>query len=451
MTIKGQHLKIVNKAKKRSLIKARQVIVSGMMFLIILGSCDSNSLISDDVVSDEDFNISLLKDLALDFSTMRLDSLTTSTTGTVTIGSNQQPNIGITTHMACFQPGLDISAYSNLKNTVDFESLSFDSLSIVLVSNGDNYYESGEYTTFYVDQFLTPLELLDNGYLYNTSVPPSDRIRVGSKTFRSNLEEGDELIIDLSDSLGQAIFDLMAADDEIFSSTSDFVDFIGGFNVYVRETSPILSFYADSLKMRMYYTDNTNIPPTTAYFDFSIDNEIYYTHTINELESKFDGLESSFEDYLSADSTDQLTYISGASLLGTVIDFPGVEILALEEQDYILAHAELRLYPESESASDLDKLPETLVAYFIDEDNNTITSQDEFITATLTFDDTYKRDTYYTIEVSALIEIFLTPFTQYNYSLLVMLPYAEVTNNPKSLMIEDGSMRSELILYTLEN
>ena len=202
--------------------------------------------------------------------------------------------------------------------------------------------------------------------------------------------------------------------------------------------------------MRLYYTDNTNIPPTREYFDFPINDEIYYTYTANELESQFDGLES-FNDYLSSDSTDRHTFLAGGSLLGTVVDFPGVEHLALEEQDYILAHAELRLYPVGESASDIDKLPETLVAYFIDEDNSTITSQDEFITATLTFDDTYKRDTYYTIEVSALIEFFLTPFTQYNYSLLVMLPYSEVTNNPKSLMIEDGSMRSELILYTLEN
>jgi len=451
MTITGnEQFKKMTKASK-SLSKTKQFLVSGMMFLILMGSCDSESLISDDVLSDEDFNVSLLKDLALDFSTIRLDSLTSSTTGMVTIGSNQQPGIGITNHMACFQPGLDLNTYSTLQNTVDFESLSFDSLAIVLISNGENYYESGEYTTYYVDQFLTPLEVLDNGYLYNTSVPPSDRIRVGSKTFRSDLEDSDELIIGLSDSLGQTIFDLMADNDEVFSSNTDFVEFIGGFNVYVRETSPILSFYADSLTMRLYYTDNTNIPPTTAYFDFSIGDELYYTYTVNELEDKFDGLESSFEDYLSSDSTDQLTYVSGSSLLGTVIDFPGVEVLALEEQDYILAHAELRLYPESESASDYDKLPETLVAYFIDEENSTITSQDEYITATLTFDDTYKRDTYYTIEVSALMEVFLTPFTQYNYSLLVMLPYGEVTNSPKSLLFEDGSMRSELILYTLEN
>ena len=418
--------------------------------VVFLFSCESNTLISDDVLSDEDFNVSLLKDLALDFSTIRLDSLATNRTGTVTIGSNQQPEIGMTTHMACFQPGLDLSTYSTLQSTVDFGSLSFDFLSIVLVSNGENYYGSGEYTTFFVDQFLTPLELLDNGYLYNTSLPPSDRIRVGGRSFRSSLEDGDEIVIGLSDSLGQAIFDLMAEDDEVFSSSTDFVEFIGGFNVYAHEASPILSFYADSLKMRLYYTDNTNIPPTKKYFDFPINDEIYYTYTRNELESQFEGLES-FNDYLSSDSTDRHTYLAGGSLLGTVVDFPGVEILALEEQDYILAHAELRLYPVSESASDYDKLPETLVAYFIDEDNSTITSQDEFITATLTFDETYKRDTYYTIEVSALIELFLTPFTQYNYSLLVMLPYSEMINNPKSLMIEDGSMRSELILYTLEN
>lgn len=421
-----------------------------MMGLVFLFSCESNTLISDDVVSDEKFNVSLLKDLELDFSTMRLDSLPTSRTGTVTVGSYQQPGIGITTHMACFQPGLDQSAYSTLQSNVDFESLSFDSLAVVMIANGENYNESGAYTAFYVDQFLTPLELLDNGYLYNTSLPPSERIRVGARSFRASLEDGDEFVIGLADSLGQAIFDLMAEDDEVFSSTTDFSEFIGGFIVYAHETSPILSFYADSLMMRLYYTDNTNIPPKREYFDFPINDEIYYTYTANELESQFDGLES-FNDYLSSDSTDRHTFLAGGSLLGTVVDFPGVEHLALEEQDYILAHAELRLYPVGESASDRDKLPETLVAYFIDEDNSTITSQDEFITTTLTFDDTYKRDTYYTIEVSALIEFFLTPFTQYNYSLLVMLPYSEVTNNPKSLMIEDGSMRSELILYTLEN
>ena len=100
--------------------------------------------------------------------------------------------------------------------------LSFDSLAVVMIANGENYNESGAYTAFYVDQFLTPLELLDNGYLYNTSLPPSERIRVGARSFRASLEDGDEFVIGLADSLGQAIFDLMAEDDEVFSSTTDF-------------------------------------------------------------------------------------------------------------------------------------------------------------------------------------------------------------------------------------
>ena len=426
---------------------SRASMVMGLVFLF---SCESSTLISDDVLSGEKFNITLLKDLALDFSTIRLDSLATSRTGTVTVGSNQQSGIGVTTHNTCFQPGLDLSTYSTLRSSTDFESITFDSLVIVMISNGKNYFESDDFVTLYIDQYLTPLELLDNGYLYNTSLPPAGKIQVGSRRFRSGLEDGDELEIGLKDSLGKELFQRMVDDDEVYSTNQDFVEFIGGFEVYTNLSSQILSFYADSLKMRMYYTNKNNIPPTREYLDFPINDGIYYTYTHNELDSQFEGLES-FDDNLSSDSTERHTYLAGGSLLGTVVDFPGVEILALEEQDYILAHAELRLYPLSESASDYDKLPETLVAYFIDEDNSTITSQDEFITATLTFDETYKRDTYYTIEVSALIEFFLTPFTQYNYSLLVMLPYDEVTNNPKSLMIEDGSMRSELILYTLEN
>lgn len=415
--------------------------------MLVLFGCTETSLIGEDFVDDEEFNISMVDSLTLNFSTTRHDSLVTSNTDRLIVGSFNHSKLGLITAESYFLFGpSDFRAPSDL----DEGNYRFDSITLRITHDGYKYYDSEEYVNFEVFQLLEDLEEEDDGYLYNTSQFALNKSNpLGSKRFKADVSSSDVIEITLDEAFGEEFYQMAYDGHEALNSDLEFKQYFHGFSLQANGESPFYGFYSDSVYIRMYYTNLNASPIKQQWYDLGLDADIaYYTH-ITESGTNFSDVDG-LEENLSSKETSNTGLIMGGAGFATRLEIPYIRNLLLDGSDYLISYAELRLYPVNFEEYDNTGLPENITVYIVDDNNENI--DDLSANATLHLDLELNRDTYYVIDVTSLVDYFLTPLTKTSdYGMLLSIGSDDLRQTVTAVQIGDNSFNSRLILYTIQS
>ena len=430
------------------MIKRSKNRLSGVLMLALLCGCSETSLIGDEFFGEENFQVSYVDSVGLQMYTVKFDSLPTSGTGRLMVGRGSYDYVGDVTAETYFLllPASDYSIYD-----LEDQEL-FDSVTLILSPDGYTYgLDEDVYRSMVVERLSADLAYRSDGQLYNVSEQKAtvgDLFELGRKQVRLSLDRLEEIEITLNTDFGETLFEKIREKDEIYYSDSEFQQYLNGFRVRFDSTelAPFLGFETDGIRMRLYYSNPHELPITQKYFEFSIDGAPHYMRIgQTNVDPAFADLKT-LEDEVSSNETGHVGTVVGGLGYAIRVDFPGIRNLLLEGDDYLIASAELRLYPTGKNSED-QPFPDRLKAFYVNDYNVTVT--EDLTYATLHNDDEFGRDTYYTLDVSTLVENLLEPLVINQYAILITMDDDYLNTSINSLVLGDASLQSELIIYTI--
>ena len=224
----------------------------------------------------------------------------------------------------------------------------------------------------------------------------------------------------ISDTLGRELIQLAYEGSEILSSSIEFSEYLRGFALVpdTLQSNSIIGFSTNS-QLRVYYEDQSAIPNDQKYLTFSINQEPYFSQiTYDRSTTRLHELVTREED-LNSSATDNEAYMQAGAGLGIKIRIPHIRELIFASDDFFINNAVLTLRPINNSYGPGTPLPQNLIVYIIDEDNEIIGGLENRV---VLFEDiVLDRETRYEINVTPFINSQLE-IEEFNENALMILP-----------------------------
>jgi len=346
-----------------------------LLLSLLLTSCGDTS--DSDLKSGDQFTGSKIRVVKIDtatikMSTMKFDSIVTSNTKRILIGSYIDPDFGRIKAASYFE--LLPSSLS-----IDNEAV-YDSIFMVL--KYDHYYYNDTLTTntLIVKRLNDEIRPETGNEFYNTSSISAENEALGSITYQPRPASTDSLEIRLSDAFGLDIFTQLQK--KYIVNTDQLKEYFKGIVIEpgAEDDGAVIGFSntAANSYMRMYFsTKDDNGSNTVGYKDFTMNTgaapATFFNHISADLEgTPFESLTNREEELSSEEGGDKTYFMSGIAM-STKLTFPYIKRLyELDGTGTILA-AKLKLYPVKEPSEALS-VKDSLQVYILDK-NNYITQQ----------------------------------------------------------------------------
>ncbi|MCI2227708.1 DUF4270 domain-containing protein [Polaribacter sp. MSW13] len=429
----------------------RYFIIS-IFSIVLFVSCTSDETLSYKVGSDfieTDIQVRLIDTFSIKAGTYKLDSLPTSNTSRILLGSLFDNYFGHLTAKSYLQ--LSPSSLS-----IDAEAV-YDSIGMIL--NYDNYYyyyyygdttKIQSYNIYRVTQTIEPEE---GTTFYNTSTLHYDPASLGELSFTPKPNKStDSLYIPMKVELGEEIFNKIVDND--INTIDDFLQYFKGIAIVPDTTldSHVLGFNISTIestarnsKVRLYYTvnDDDDNENNSYYVDFVLSDA---TKQFNEIRSDLSStILDSFEDVEDiklSTSTDNLIFAQGGTGISSRIEIPSIKKLSEISNTSSVLSAELTFKPLNGSYSNSNSLDETLLVYVVDHKNRVIKElvdiDGNVVNAVLNQDGSeFNSNTYYSINLSGYVEEILQSEYDLNYAL--MIQFTNYSSIVKNLVIDNDA------------
>ena len=343
------------------------------------------------------FGITTWDTLTLKISTVKFDSVATSSATRLLIGEINHPEYGQLVASTYVQVTPDSSSYKLVERNNMYDS-------ITLVLTYDNYY-LGDTLTEYTLRVFEVTEEMDNddenGYFYNTTDFATTSEAIGSKTVALTQPVGSGTIeITLNNEVGSKFYNEALKNENAFSNTTEFLNFFKGIKIVSAESTSSILGFKTSAEVRIYYTDNQVIPSVERYLSFSNQSsgEVFFNHFNSDYSGTvLQSLSDENNEILSSESDEQAYMQSGAGL-GIRIEIPYLRSILESNPNLLLDNVTLKLRPINNQYPSDEELPEELYVYYVDKNNQLINS--EYYTMQLTLDEELDIDTYYSMDIS---------------------------------------------------
>ncbi len=398
--------------------------------LIFIISCTNDDLLqitTGDNFINSQTSVVVIDSFTVNLSTVMIDSIPTSGSGSLLIGKYADDYLGIISSHSYFK-------LNNPNSTEINDDAVYDSLKLVLKYNGDSYGDTLQPQTFRVHRVLDEIEPNGNDtYLYNTSSFEYDETPLGSSTFYPKPNTKDTITIKLNDALGQRFMKLLKEKADTITKSERFLDFFKGLAVVPDENnSCILGFEgADSLINMVLYTHYIGATKVETKYSFPL----YKTSTcFNHIESDRSGtliepLKTQREE-LPASSTGDMAFLEGGLGLVTRVDIPSLSLLLQMDYRKILYKADLIMKPYRKSYPG-EELPKQLILYNTNKYNalaSEITnSKGESIYAKFNLDKFYPDNNYYVFDLTSIVSDELSDgYVDENAGLIISIPPSQM-------------------------
>lgn len=343
----------------------------------VLTACKSNNKIG---FGDNDpLTVEINDSIKVIASTYLLDSLPSSNTGTIMLGANDDPALG----------KLKVSSYFRIKAPAQSDlpkDAVFDSLSLVLkyskYSYGDTT-KSQQLVVHRLNQLIKlhkvnndvepeekPLFVTNEDALYTTSTFKYDAAPIGTHSYKPSPGSKDSISIKMDDKWGKELFKMLVEKDRRLSSADEFLNYFNGMQIESINSSAIIGFNADDLKMLVHYHyRNTAGFPETGKSEFAIHDKQYQFNHI-DADRQATSLKSLDEKHreVDASTTGQQLFLQGGSGIVTKLLLPGLTQF-MQEPGIVVNKVELIIQTKPSSYT-LYKAPASLIL-FIANDRNT--------------------------------------------------------------------------------
>jgi len=423
----------------------------GSIFISIT-SCQKGELsLSDNSINTNTYT-ALIDTVSLQFSTIKADSIKTSSTANGLVGYYHHPLMG----------GQEAKTYFSLNPPNNFvwdkTKEVFDSLVIVLRSNTYSIGDTAFDALIKVNPLSEDIDVNDDGNLYNTSSFSSEDENIGQKQFRPFPKRREDLEIRLNDKFALDIIDFLNTYENHDDKNTLFKDKFKGFviNCDTSITRTALGFtVSDTTSYLRLYSHITGLEKEEKTKDFSLASGS--TH-FNQLSSSnmaviYNQI-SNGKEILKEQHSNGIALLQSGTGLKIRIDFPSLNnLLELKAKGHIVK-AEIRLKPDMGIMQPAD-LPANVYigdiyiandiwGYLTDSNNNPVPSY-------LNIDYLYHEDIYYAFDLTNYINTRLTEeVIDSERGLVITLPDTNMGSSYTWLAINGQSEKnnqSQLLLY----
>jgi hypothetical protein len=422
--------------------------VLSIAIAILLFSCSDEPSEVGNVfkTGNTDYGVAFVDTLTVRTSTVLLDSLPTSWTGTLLAGRYQDNKFGTVESSAYLQLGPSSSWYP------DIDAL-LDSVVLILPLNGLYYGDTTATSTLSVHQvtqdFTThslplywtyegnyPYFNATNG-LFNTSEFIYAGSALGAKTFKPRPNSADTLKIRLTNNLGSSWMIEGKQESNYFSSYAEFQKFFQG--LVITETSAsagsVFGIDAAGAKIRIYYREYNDEMLEQEYFDLTY-STLYYQYnkiTADRTNTPLASLQPGNK-ILSSELTNNEAYMQAGVGIVTKVEFPYIKDLYNVNEVLMINSAVLVIEPVHGTYSTTRQLPLELTLYHTNETNVPLAPvygdySDDIQYATISFDDEFGTTSGYRFSITQYMQSLFASTYAGKPALMVATPIDQFRNS----------------------
>ncbi|MDX2302934.1 MAG: DUF4270 family protein [Microscillaceae bacterium] len=402
------------------------------VILLSLVACNDSTQIGSSFNPDNSTEVIALDTFTLFTSTVKVDSLITSGSNRILVGSYLDDRLGKISSKSYFQIGIPAG--------VDvLESAVFDSISLVL---SYNYYWGDTLATQNIAVHTLSEELAfedDETALYNVSEFDYSAAPIATRSFLPRPNRGKALEIRLPNYLGATWLELAKDDSELLSDQEQFLDEFPGL-VLVADTlngACMLGFQANistddlgktqGTYLRVYYHEQGD----EKYLDFPLVNtNLQFNQIDYDSDNPTLAALSTQKSILSSEDTFRETYLQAGVGLMTRIEIPYVDKILELGNTSVTMYAELIIRPVNRSFDYL-RLPAGFNTFESDAINRFRTQLD--LSYQLSLDSEFDRSTYYKVDITDFILEDLDQDAIKNNVFLLTLP--QFSNSTERLVL----------------
>jgi len=214
------------------------------MALLFLVSCYRKDIQFEGDPPDTHTRLVRIDTVQPKLSTVLVDSFATSGTSTLLLGRYTDPFLGIVTGKPFIQIGLPASTGLS-------EDARYDSITLVIKLNKYYYGDTTASQTISVQELNENLAYSYNNRLYNSSNFQVKPAVLGSRSLIIRPASVDSVVIRLSDSKGNELFQMLKQQDEAIATSDNFLNYFKGIALTTGISDKAGIFgVADSVKMR---------------------------------------------------------------------------------------------------------------------------------------------------------------------------------------------------------
>jgi len=450
-----------------------------LVLLLVLSISCTNSAIEDFVVGESfiknSIGVVMIDTLSMKSSIIKIDSISSNSTGRLLVGSNYNSFSGYKNSIAYMEMKFD----GNINKT----EFVFDSLNLILYYDTYSFGDTTVAQTFNVYRLKDEMELDDNSYLYTTSSFAYEDKPLGSIRLKPKPNSHKKVSIRLSDDLGQRLSQMIKEKNDTLNSESLFKKafkgvVIGsqqnekaaaiGFRISNASESTSKSTIGSSgevetmPEIKLYYHLSPNPDDLKdQYYKFSFYTDgIYFNHiTENSSNTMLDHISDSKNERITSATENQLFVQSGIQVFSK-IKIPHVDNLLAMGKGSAFVGASLRLYPVKGTYTKITDLPDSLYIYSADRKNQIIEqvllpgSTTKYSYANLNVREDIEVSVYYDIDIGSFINNELNDATNASRSLLIGYGKSSIRNTLNDVVlggINSGTYSPELMVYYYHN
>jgi hypothetical protein len=436
--------------KYASVRKSGFLAVCFIVLIIFFHSCtETNEFTMGTDFVNSQTELKLLDTFKVDLSTVLIDSLSTSGTGTAFVGSYNDEELGRITSSSYFELG-----FLTLEKLSDVAI--FDSAAFVFTYSGESYGDTTSLMSISIHQITERLSLDESGYFYNYSIVPYYSSILGTKTFIPEPNSADTLFSIMVNDFGKTVFNLIQNNDEVLSTSELFLNYLKGFVITSEpgNNSAIIGLTADEshILFKIYYhCDGTETESDIITIPFG-SSDVQFNRILSDRSNPMLNKIRELNNNAPASEIGNKAYLHGLIGLLPKMEFPYLHDLLLENRWKILK-AELICEPVRGSYEKF-KLPEELYLYDTDGTNEILSqvynSSGYAITSKLSLDELFNEDTRYTFDITSFINNEISDsYFDNEHGLFICLKGSDLISTFGRMLIEGKNPAVKLRLYYL--
>ena len=429
-------------------------VVVIMIFFLSFAACKKVDINFGSQVLDNNYTQIIKVDtITPSITTVFTDSFITSASGVALAGIYNDPEFGLVKAKSYFE-------LAPPKDTTLPNDIGFDSLTLFLKLNKAYYGDTTKPIHLDVFQLADNIYPPSNGSVfYNNSSIRQSAESIGSRDIVISPNRTDSVVIRLSQTLGQQLFNLLKAGDDRLKNNEKFINYFRGINITPSGSDAIVFGFKDSITMRLHYTVPGLLKQSKTRIFSLINNNHQFNNIAISRTGVLAGIPSSKTE-ISSSETKHAAYVQ--SITGTVakISFPTIrDILVIPGYIKIL-QAQLIIKPVLGSYNLFYPLPPQLRLSRTDNNNKigpdliSASSSGSAIAqnGNLVIDNIFRENTAYTYDVTDYLSAQILISENNKNGLLASQPAPGFSTTFNRLLISDATIsktKLQLVLYYL--
>ncbi|HEY5748959.1 MAG TPA: DUF4270 family protein [Chryseolinea sp.] len=398
-----------------------------------------------------DFGMMMVDTTTVQVSTVLLDSIPTSDTGSLLVGGYADPMLGNLTAKGYIQ----VSNPTWTPATLAF----FDSLVLRIAHSGYYYGDTTQAQTIEVHRvtkdfktYALPFYWFNEGQysalykansLYNITKTPVESTPLGSRQiiFRPNAK--DTLQIRLDDALGKEWLAGAQSQAPDLVEVDRFLTYFKGVSIENASAQPscVVGLNTDGMKIRLYYKEYVEDKLTQKYQDFAFSSTLFNYSSIVADRSATNLKDIATTGEVISTASDDQVYVQAGTGLVTKIRFPHVHKTIDGTQTLLVNQAQLLIEPVKDSFDKNRPYPKTLTIFKTDRSNLPLTqlsadyNPSAAQSASYSEDKEYQTSSGYTFNMTQYVQTLVGTEGNTDNGLLLMPPGTELNTKVNKIYL----------------